>query len=95
MYVEGEIEKVANELLDTIYRKNRDYGNSVFKASRFSSVPASDAILVRLGDKVNRLENLKDRKAEVDESFDDTIKDLAGYCILYLVSKNIEGYFKK
>lgn len=85
--MEDIIQEIVVELFETLHKKNHDYGSSVFTPSRFTNVSVRDAILVRLGDKVNRLENLKDKGAEVDESFDDTIKDLAGYCICYLANK--------
>lgn len=46
------------------------------------------AILVRLGDKIERLQWLAHnrRAAVASETFKDTIRDLAGYCILYLVA---------
>jgi len=42
--------------------------------------------VVRASDKMMRLEQLVNNDAVVkDESFDDTVKDLANYCIMYLM----------
>lgn len=46
--------------------------------------------LTRISDKFNRLESLilKGEHAEVsDESLDDTLKDLAAYCIMTVVAR--------
>ena len=46
------------------------------------------AIMVRANDKIRRLDNLlKNGGDENDESVSDTIQDLAGYCILWLVER--------
>ena len=46
------------------------------------------AIMVRANDKIRRLDNLlKNGGDENDESISDTIQDLAGYCILWLVER--------
>ncbi len=47
------------------------------------------AIRVRMSDKINRLTQLlKASGTEVDESFDDTLRDLGAYCILELARPN-------
>ena len=44
--------------------------------------------MVRANDKIRRLDNLlKNGGDENDESVSDTIQDLAGYCILWLVER--------
>lgn len=44
-----------------------------------------DSILVRMSDKVKRIQTLqKNGTAEVAESLDDSIRDLASYGLLYL-----------
>ena len=71
----------------TLLRKNSDYGSSVFKPpSLVPSLPFELGILVRMSDKIARLQKLlsQNHTAEVDESIDDTMKDLAGYAILFL-----------
>lgn len=66
--------------------KNHDYGNS-FDCSldKFGLI----AGLVRMGDKMNRLESLINKKAMVkDESIRDTLLDLASYCIMTVMWLN-------
>lgn len=72
----------------TLYaKKNHDYGNSFDKGVR----EIGDAYAIgRLFDKTNRLINLskKDMEAAVkDESFDDTLKDLACYAVMYMAAR--------
>lgn len=74
------IAKTCDALKDTLIAKNKEYGNSALSKPRFFKGSESDAILVRLGDKVKRLENQIDAGADCR----DTIQDMAGYCVLYL-----------
>ena len=76
-------------LSELLIAKNKDYGDSAFHAPALNpGLDPKAAILVRIGDKIERLQRLATaRRAEVaSESFNDTIRDLAGYCILYLVA---------
>ena len=80
--------RICEELNDQYKAKNADYGDSFAAVRR----KYKNAIMVRLWDKINRLETLLDgRKAEVDESIDDTLRDLANYCIMELVERRAEG----
>ena len=74
--------------LNNLYaQKNRDYGNS-FAQHRLRR---KDSILVRLYDKYLRIEQLMNSEAKVkDESIEDTLLDLANYCILEVVERYIE-----
>lgn len=89
----NEHEKICKELNDLYSAKNHDYGDSFRKTREI--VPAS--ILVRLHDKLGRLDSLlmAPETAKVkDESIDDTLKDLANYAIMELVERrrdNVEG----
>ena len=82
---EGIHQEVCQELHNTYRRKNHDYGDSF--ATLRQEYP--NAILIRLGDKYNRLKALMSGKAAQvkDESIDDTLLDLANYCILELVER--------
>lgn len=66
--------------------KNHDYGNSFdCSLNKFGLI----AGLVRMGDKINRLESLINKKAMVkDESIRDTLLDLASYCIMTIMWLN-------
>ena len=80
------MQEYLNQILptvETLQKKNTDYGNSYeLLRERFGEV----AFIVRLFDKVYRLEALYNNgEAKVtDESFEDTIKDIVGYCTLEL-----------
>jgi ribosomal protein S27AE len=72
-----------------LIEKHHDYGEDNLKA--FGEL----GILVRASDKVARLKNLIDKRAQVsDESMEDTWRDLAGYAIQGLImlkmNKNID-----
>lgn len=82
---EGIHQEVCQQLHNTYCRKNHDYGDSF--ATLRQEYP--NAILIRLGDKYNRLKALMSGEAAQvkDESIDDTLLDLANYCILELVER--------
>lgn len=82
----NEHEKICKELNALYSAKNHDYGDS-FRKTR-SIVPS--AILVRLHDKLGRLDSLlmAPESAKVkDENIDDTLIDLANYAIMELVER--------
>jgi hypothetical protein len=75
-------------MLNDVYeRKNHDYGDSF--ANLRNEIP--NAILVRVYDKYSRLKTLLDGKEQLvmDESIDDTLMDLANYCIMELVERKM------
>ncbi len=80
--------KEAEKLFDELYvPKNKDYGDSFDKLlDRLGPV----SFVTRAGDKMERLISLTEKKkAEVqDESSLDTIRDLAHYCLMYLMWHN-------
>jgi len=77
------IKDFTNTMVETYRKKNHDYGNS------FDKSLDEDGLLVakiRIGDKINRYNTLKDSKAKVkDESIYDTLLDLANYCIMTIM----------
>jgi len=74
------------DFIETLLRKNKDYGSSAWNSPMLlPELTAGDAILVRMGDKIHRIQTLLKQPPEVaDESLRDTIKDLGGYCLLWL-----------
>lgn len=80
---------ICAKLNDTYAKKNHDYGDSF--AQLRDRLP--NAILVRLYDKYLRLETLLNgASAQVkDESINDTLMDMANYCIMELVERGLEG----
>lgn len=80
--------QICTELNSIYEKKNHDYGNS-FAILR-KELPNS--ILVRIYDKYQRLKTLltgTDQKVK-DESIEDTLMDLANYCIMELVERRID-----
>lgn len=80
-------DRIAAEISLMYERKNTDYGDSFGRSvEKYGLISA----LTRISDKFNRLESLilKNEHAEVnDESLDDTLKDLAAYCIMTVVAR--------
>lgn len=80
---EQYIEEVCDNVKNLLKRKNHDYGNSF--SLQFEKYGIMSA-LIRMDDKMRRLENLiKGKEAQVDESIEDTLQDLVGYGNLALV----------
>ena len=77
--VEQFMDITAN-MAKTYAAKNHDYGNSFEQSlDKFGLV----ASVVRLGDKMNRIESLTKKEAQVkDESIKDTLLDMANYAIM-------------
>jgi hypothetical protein len=76
----NQFKDIAKGMIETYVRKNHDYGNSFDKSlDKFGLV----ASVVRIGDKMNRIESLVQKKAMVqDESIRDTLLDMANYAIM-------------
>ena len=83
---------LLNNLAETYKNKNNDYGNSVADTyKKFGDI----SFLVRITDKYNRLmtlcnPNAPEQKVK-DEKIDDTILDLANYCLLWLVEREYKN----
>ena len=70
--------------MNALYRrKNSDYGDSFKQTMNKFGLVSS---IIRLNDKLNRLNNLvtSDKKPEINESIQDTLLDLANYCVMTL-----------
>ena len=75
------------EELNSLYdRKNHDYGDSF--GSGFKQYGMTMPV-IRLEDKLNRLKSLINAPAQVDESIDDTLMDLANYSIMTLIERKL------
>lgn len=84
---EKQIREITDELTELLLAKNHDYGNAALQSPiLMPRIGVEWAILVRLGDKIARLKNLlSGAGAQVQESIDDTLMDMAGYCVLLMV----------
>lgn len=87
-------QQICRELTEIYRQKNSAYGDS-FAALR-AEVP--NAVLVRIFDKYSRLKNLLGGSNDMEikqfvksESIEDTLKDLANYCIMELVERRLEN----
>lgn len=85
---------ICDGIKDLYRRKNADYGDSFGKARKV--VP--NYTLGKLYDKFSRYMNLSlagEDTAQVDESVEDTLLDLANYAIMELTERKIERKGKK
>lgn len=81
--------QVAEQMTEIYRKKNHDYGDSFSKSVKeFGPV----AGLVRISDKFNRIKNLifDNERLIDDESVQDTLIDLASYCIMLAIENNEE-----
>lgn len=76
-----QIIKTCDDLKEFLLEKNRSYGDSALNPVRiFSRASPIEQIKVRLDDKISRLGCGKEYPG------DDTIKDLAGYLVLFMIA---------
>lgn len=81
--------EICDNIKDLYKRKNADYGDSFAKARR--EVP--NYTLGKLYDKFQRYMTLTrngEHTAQVDETLDDTLMDLAKYAIMELTERKCE-----
>ena len=74
-------EQITKRMCNLYAKKNKDYGDSFSKSlSKYGSIAA----LTRISDKFNRLESLilKGSSDITSEKLEDTLIDLASYCIM-------------
>jgi hypothetical protein len=77
-----EIEKVSKEVANLLIAKNKSYGDSALNPSRiFSKSDRVEQILVRIDDKLSRIQNGQEWPGDND------IDDLIGYLILLKIAK--------
>ena len=84
-----EYERIVNETVKLCKRKNADYGNATDKSfKQFGDV----SYQVRCFDKWNRINTLlKNEKAEVSESLEDSLLDLSNYLFLWVTSRRLKN----
>lgn len=82
-------EEICEEIHLMYIKKNADYGDSV---GELYAKLGDISFLTRISDKYNRLMNLLCKDGEVNyESVDDTIMDLANYCIIWMMERDLKN----
>ena len=80
--------ELCDRIHNTCVAKNHDYGNS---ASDLYKKFGLISYIVRMNDKMNRINTLIKREAEVkDEKITDTLLDLANYCLLAVADMELD-----
>ncbi len=75
--------EIYGDLINTYVAKNLDYGDSFAELYQKFGLLST---VIRLTDKVKRLESLVENEKQVDdESIEDTLEDMINYAIMTLV----------
>ena len=83
-----DLEEVLDQIRIMLIEKNKAYGDSVLNPIRvFSKADPLEQLKVRMDDKLSRLARGNELK---DESLSDTIRDLTGYLVIYLIQRERE-----
>lgn len=78
--------RIVEKMQKTFLAKNHDYGNSFATTWREFGDKGPITGVAQISHKYHRLLNLAlGTKTQVDESIDDTLMDMANYCILTLM----------
>ncbi len=81
--IELKISGVCDDIKELLIHKNRKYGNSALKPNRiFSKSSATEQLLVRIDDKLNRIM----KGAGLLATDEDVVNDLIGYLVLLKIS---------
>ena len=81
--IELKISVVCDDIKELLIHKNRKYGNSALQPNRiFSKCSATEQLLVRIDDKLNRIM----KGAGLLATDEDVINDLIGYLVLLKIS---------
>ena len=81
--LQSDIVNIALEIAELVEKKDKDYNRALSKTIKeYGNV----AYFLRIDDKVNRIKNLllNNNNAEINESVEDTLKDIVGYTLLML-----------
>ena len=96
MNTKDKLIKKCKQVADLLIQKNEAYGDSALNpAGIFSKLKASEALKIRLDDKLKRIQNVG-----VSDETEDTLMDCAGYMILLMIaldneSNNIQERLRK
>ena len=89
-----QFNEILDPIADLLEQKNQNYGDSfTLLRSEFGKISTA----IRLQDKVNRIKSIaKNENTELgDESYEDTLKDIIGYCTLELKYMNEQEDVRK
>jgi len=87
MNTKEKIQFKCAELEDLLIKKNDAYGDSALNpVGIFSSLKASEAIRIRLDDKLKRIANVG-----LNDETEDTLLDCAGYMVLLMIANDNES----
>ena len=88
---QADISLVCNQIKELLLEKNRKYGDSALDPSRiFSKADAIEQLLVRIDDKLNRIQ----KGAGLLATDEDIIQDLIGYLVLLKIAIERNNTFK-
>jgi hypothetical protein len=80
---QANISLVCNQIKELLLEKNRKYGDSALDPSRiFSKADPIEQLLVRIDDKLNRIQ----KGAGLLATDEDIIQDLIGYLVLLKIA---------
>ena len=86
---EMKISGICDDIKELLIHKNRKYGNSALKPNRiFSKCSATEQLLVRIDDKLNRIM----KGAGLLATDEDVVNDLIGYLVLLKISMESDKY---
>lgn len=84
-----EHDRICCEIHELYKKKNADYGDSV---GELYDKLGDISFLTRISDKYYRLMNLVISENKQNyESIEDTIQDMANYCIIWLVERELKN----
>ena len=87
MNTKDKIKLKCQEIEDLLIQKNDAYGDSALNpVGIFSSLKASEAIRIRLDDKLKRIANVG-----LSDETEDTLLDCAGYMVLLMIANDNES----
>ena len=85
-----EHRKLCDLMHETYIKKNSDYGNSFSDLyDEYGSIISE----IHIREKFNRFKQLRTNESQVGESIEDTLMDMANYCLLTLLEmKKLNSY---
>ena len=85
-----EHKKLVDLMHETYIKKNSDYGNSFSDLyDEYGSIISE----IHIREKFNRFKQLRTNESQVGESIEDTLMDMANYCLLTLLEmKKLNSY---